>query len=307
LKSGRSITIALCLVLLISYWATSGARAESNRASFSASTSDTGADLTADGILRDVVARLPREPLAITGSLTVRKPKGIVVSNLNFDLLADWGSRPARVSYTLRDVFGSTLEQLTMTRDSSNKAGFVYARGSPLEPSPLPSLFDPIQGTDVSWVDLTMAFLWWRGGKRVGEEKIKGHLCDIIDLPVPAGRPEGMATNGGSPYARVRLWIDRKYRMLLQAEGYDRRGEALRRLWVKGFKKIDERWMIKDMEVQSYPVVHRTKLRIHDVRPAGAPVAPGAHGVDALEGRGNAAAAGPGRDGAAPGSARQAP
>ena len=236
------------------------------------------------------------------GSLTVRKPKGIVVRNLNFDLLADWGGRPARVTYTLRDAFGSTLEQLTMTRDSSNKAQFAYAKGSPLQTAPLPDLFDSVQDTDVSWVDLTMAFLWWRGGERAGEEKIKGYVCDIIDLPAPRA---GTGVAGASPYARVRLWVERKQCMLLQAEGYDHEGQARRRLWVKGFKKINERWMIKDMEIQSYPVVHRTKLRIHDVRPSSAPVPPGAGGIDVW--KGNRATAEPGRDNTGPGSAQPAP
>ncbi len=239
------------------------------------------------------------------GSLTTRKTKGVVVSNLNFDLLADWGNRPARVRYTLRDAFGSTLEQLTMTRDSSNKAGFAYARGCPLKPAPCPSLFDAIQGTDVSWVDLTLAFLWWPGGKLAGEEKIRGHLCDIVELPAPADRTDG--ADEGSPYSRVRLWIDRKHCMLLQAEGYDRGGQALRRLWAKGFKKINGRWMIKEMEIQSYPVRHRTKLRIHDVRPANETLPHDAQGSDVQKERGNAAAAESDWDNAAPGTVQRVP
>ena len=54
-------------------------------------------------------------------------------------------------------------------------------------------------------------------------------------------------------------------RMLLQAEGYSEDGNLVRRLWVKGFKKINERWMIKDMEIQSYPYRHRTRLRVREV------------------------------------------
>jgi hypothetical protein len=305
LKPGYLIAIAVCSALLVSHRSTPGETAGSSPISPPGGAVGVEAPPAANDILRNVVARLPHEPLAIMGSLTTRKPKGVVVRSLNFDLLADWGSRPARVQYTLRDAFGSTLEQLTMTRDSSNKTGFAYARGSPLEPAPRPGLFDAIQGTDVSWIDLTLAFLWWPGGKVTGEEKIKGHLCDVIELPAPADRAGEAGAD--SPYSRVRLWIDRKHCMLLQAEGYDHGGRALRRLWAKGFKKINERWMIKEMEIQSYPVLHRTKLLIHDVRPANVPFPPGAQGGDVQKERGNAAAAGPGRDDAAPGSTRGAP
>jgi hypothetical protein len=65
----------------------------------------------------------------------------------------------------------------------------------------------------------------------------------------------------------VRLWIEEKIRVLLQAEGYDAQGEAVRRLWVQSCKKINDRWMIKDMEIQQYPEIHRTRLTVRDVKP----------------------------------------
>ena len=69
----------------------------------------------------------------------------------------------------------------------------------------------------------------------------------------------------GTPYARVRLWIDEELRMLLQAEGLDAEGDVVRKLWIKSFKKVDDRWMIKDMEVQRYPIRHRTRLSIKEI------------------------------------------
>jgi hypothetical protein len=96
----------------------------------------------------------------------------------------------------------------------------------------------------------------------------------VVDVPAPTNGPAVAAgkdaaaagTGAGRPYARVRLWIEENLRVLLQAEGYDARGEAIRRLWVQSCKKINDRWMIKEMEVQGYPEIHRTKLSIRDAK-----------------------------------------
>ena len=54
------------------------------------------------------------------------------------------------------------------------------------------------------------------------------------EAPAPAGQT--------GPYVKVRLWIDEKLHMLLQAEGMDANGRQVRILWVKSFKKINDRY-----------------------------------------------------------------
>ncbi len=245
---------------------------------------------TAEQLLRDVVARLPVDPIHVSGQLLVRKRRGVPVSSLGFDLKAYWGESPARASYHIRDAFGGSLEKLTITHDGS--ASYGYEVGDPLHEAELPDLSGTIQNTDLSWIDLTLAYLWWPNGKIVGEESIRTFDCYILDIPAPRGsdpssvtshqaeglavprrpserprsiQPRGTTNLGAPPYARVRLWISKKARMMLQAEGYDADDKLLRKLWVRSCKKIDDQWMIKDMEIQSYPVVHRTKLRVTEV------------------------------------------
>jgi hypothetical protein len=106
-------------------------------------------------------------------------------------------------------------------------------------------------------LDLSLSFLWWRGGLVVGVEQVRGRPAIVVDVAPPVDQAP-------DPYARVRLWIDEQARILLQAEGYGADGKAVRTLWVKSFKKIDDRWMVKDLEIQQYPAVHRTKLRVND-------------------------------------------
>ncbi len=47
--------------------------------------------------------------------------------------------------------------------------------------------------------------------------------------------------------------------------GAQRFDQPIRRLWIDSFKKINDQWMIKDMEVEAEPVAHRTKLTIREV------------------------------------------
>jgi hypothetical protein len=221
-------------------------------------------------LLDGVVERLPREPLSITGEILVRKRKGVPVRRLLFDMQLDWGAVPPAARYTIRDAFGQELERLAVSRPAGRPAQFVYGAGDPSVPRPTPPLAAAVQDTDLTWTDLTLAFLWWREGEHLRTETVRGRACDVVAVrpPRPAPTAPGGAhdpADGATPYARVHLWIDQALRMLMQAEAFDADGRRLRRLWVKSIKKIDERWMIKDMEVQGIDPTRRTRLRILDV------------------------------------------
>lgn len=218
-------------------------------------------------LLEGVRAQLPHDPVTITGELTVRKRKGTVTATLGFEMFLNLGIDPATARYTIRDAFGTELEQLTVTRQTGQEPRFEYTVGSQLSASNLPSLFKPIQNTDIGWMDLTLSFLWWPEGALIRTEERRSRPCFVVKLLCPAsyGRRE---VDG--QYSKVLLWIDEKLYIVLQAEAYDSDEKLVRRLWVKSFKKINDRWMIKDMEVESFPSTHRTRLRVREVR---APIA----------------------------------
>lgn len=213
----------------------------------------------ADALLNDVVRRLPTVPLSIEGNLHVRRPRGVSVQDLGFTMELNWGGVSATAVYTIATPDGQMLERLTLSRSSDAPPVAMYTVGEAGTPRRLSDLSAPIRQTDLTWMDLTLAFLWWRGGALQGKETVRGRPAFVVDVPAPG---DGPASSG---YATVRLWIDERARMLLQAEGYDEEGTLVRGLWVKSFKKIDERWMIKDLEVQAYPVMHRTRVRVESV------------------------------------------
>ncbi|MBN2302354.1 MAG: outer membrane lipoprotein-sorting protein [Lentisphaerae bacterium] len=208
-------------------------------------------------LLDDVVRGFPRESLKISGDITVRKQRGVITREMEFEMRLDWGGNPASAEYTIRDAFGSNLEKMTVIRAENGSVTFKYASGKDLTSAACPNIGEMIQGTDMSWMDLTLGFLWWKGGSLIGQEFVRGRECHIVEIPAPA--------NDQGPYGKVMLWIDQRLHVILQVEGYGHDGEKIRRLWVNGFKKIDDRWMIKDMEIENFPVIRRTKMRIREV------------------------------------------
>lgn len=249
LKSGLSMILASC-ILVIGSCGLHGA--ETGKQDSSLVT-----EVTAASLLSEVISHFPRDPLTISGEIIVRRRRGVPVRRMGFEMIARWGDSPSSVTYTIRDAFGSDLERLVVVRHGRRDPLFKYASGEELRPAARPALSELIQNTDMSWMDLTLGFLWWEGGKVTGEASVRGRSCYVVDVAAPQGSDQ--------PYSRVVLWVDRKLRMLLQAEGYDKDNRVVRRLWVKSFKKINGRWMIKDMEIQTYPAVHRTRLHIREV------------------------------------------
>lgn len=207
----------------------------------------------ADSLLRACVDALPDIPLLIRGDLVARSRAGSVDRKLLVDMTLDWQADPPTARYTTRDAFGRGLEHLSITWPRGEPVEYRFFSGDPLTAAPIPPLDQPIEGTDISWQDLSLSFLWWPGGKTVGREDVRGRDCWIVDLPGAAGG--------------VRAWIDPKIPVLLRAETWDAQGERrVRRMDVKGFKKINGRWVIQNIEVESFPSRHKTVLTIRDVQ-----------------------------------------
>lgn len=212
----------------------------------------------AEHILSGVMGALPDIPLLVNAELQSRTKDGQLEHKFNVEMLLDWQSDPPGARYTLRDNFGASLSHLSLSWPPVGPAEYRFFTGQPLQAAPLPNLAEPIAGTDLSWMDLSLAFLRWPGPITRGEEEVKGRACFVIDIPAPGGAFAGCSG--------VRVWIDPRINILLRAESYGLEDQKLRRMEVKSFRKINDRWFIKDIEVQSYPSRHKTLLRVRDVQ-----------------------------------------
>ena len=109
-------------------------------------------------------------------------------------------------------------------------------------------------GTDVTWSDLTLDYLWWDDfsfdAEREGES-VHGQICAVVVMK--------------KGDRLVRVWVDRKTGALMQAEEYA--GEKpVRRLWGTRLKKFGERWMANVLEVETIGSGHRTKITVETLK-----------------------------------------
>ena len=211
----------------------------------------------ADALLQGCVGTLPDVPVRVTGELQRRSPGGDLEKRVGVDMTLDWKTQPPTARYSTRDAFGKPLEHLGVTWHRDQPPEYRFFRGDPLVAAPVPPLTDAIEGTDVTWMDLTLAYLWWPGGRTVGAEEIRGRDCWVVDLPPP--------TNHFAAASAVRLWLDAKMGGVLRAQVFDAAGQLIRRVDVKGFKKIGDRWFVQEIEVASVPAKTTTTLRVRDV------------------------------------------
>jgi len=120
--------------------------------------------------------------------------------------------------------------------------------------SQTPQTSQTILGTDVTWSDLTLDYLWWDDfsfdAEREGET-VHGQVCAVVLMK------KGDRT--------VRVWVDRKTGAMMQAE--ELRGDkAVRRLWGTRIKKFGDRWMANVMEVETLGSGHRTKITVEKLK-----------------------------------------
>lgn len=111
-----------------------------------------------------------------------------------------------------------------------------------------------ILGTDVTWSDITLDYLWWDDFSFDAEreaESIHGQKCAVIVMK------KGERS--------VRVWVDRKTGALMQAEEFAA-GRPVRRLWGTRIKKFGDRWMANVMEVETLGSGHRTKITVEELK-----------------------------------------
>ena len=125
--------------------------------------------------------------------------------------------------------------------------------GAPVEP---PAAGSPgsLLGTDVTWSDITLDYLWWDEfayDAARESETVHGQVCSVVLLK------KGDRT--------VRVWVDRKTGAMMQAEEL-RGGTAVRRLWGTRIKKFDGRWMPSQLEVETLGSGHRTKITVEKMK-----------------------------------------
>jgi len=103
-------------------------------------------------------------------------------------------------------------------------------------------LADRINGTDLSFEDLSMKFLYWQNSALVGEEKISGQMCHKVRLINP---------DQAGDYRIVYAWVHKKFGSLMRVVGYDATGNPLKQFQVTDIMKVGKEYTLKRMRVDS--------------------------------------------------------
>ena len=216
-------------------------------------------DRTAAQILHDCTRVIPTEPMLLKGMLTVRRQRGTVLAEYAYNLLLDWGANPPSAECLLFEADGRTLlERAQMVRPTAMPAQIRLYKGPQMEVAETPAFTSRIRSTDVTWLDLTLDFLWWKDVRFDNPPSGKcrtGRMCHIL-LATPPEEIPGCAA--------VRVWVDKALHCIMQAEQLDAQGRPIRKMWVQNVKKMDGRWMIRDMEIETLNSGHRTRLFIDE-------------------------------------------
>lgn len=110
---------------------------------------------------------------------------------------------------------------------------------------PVSKYATPLAGTDVCYEDMSLRFLYWKGGvlEDAGEDaRIKGRDCWVVRIQNP--------TKSGQ-FAWVRVWIDKENGTTWQIDGYGADGELKKRFSITSVQKLkDGSWFFKQMKLE---------------------------------------------------------
>lgn len=103
-----------------------------------------------------------------------------------------------------------------------------------------------IAGTDVCYEDLSLRFLYWKGGKILNDSsasRIKGRDCYIVEVPNPNPKV--------GQFAWVRMWVDKENGTSWQIDGYGQDGKLKKRFSITSVQKLDDgTWFFKQMKLE---------------------------------------------------------
>ena len=141
-----------------------------------------------------------------------------------------------------------------------NDTGSVLTDQTNAEPQILSGsrLSEPVRGTDITYNDLSLRFIYWKNAHYEGEQRVRTITCSIV-LVQPASR--------NSEYSAVRLWIAKGRGALIKAEGFDWQSKVVKRFDVISGQQIEGKTIFKQIRIeqldpQSSKVVSRTYLEL---------------------------------------------
>lgn len=143
---------------------------------------------------------------------------------------------------SIRFIFNEPSQVILLDTKNKSFALFEGIGGAQLKSVDPAKFDDPIRGTDVTYDDLSMRFLYWPNAKIVRTDKVKGRDSWIVRVR--------NSTSAGA-YSTVDVWIDKASGGMIKMIGYNRQGRPIRRFEVLHGKKFGDVWMVDEMRIET--------------------------------------------------------
>jgi len=104
-------------------------------------------------------------------------------------------------------------------------------------------LNESVRGTDITYQDLALRFLYWKNSRIEGEQNVRTFPCWMILL---------QQNNPNIAYASVRVWVAKQNGALLRAEAFDAQSRLVKKFEVISGQKIEGKWFLKQMRIERY-------------------------------------------------------
>ena len=110
-----------------------------------------------------------------------------------------------------------------------------------------PANFDKrILGTDLSYEDLALHFIYWSKATIEGEDRfltLGARSAWRLRLESPTKHTQ---------YSSVLLWVDKESGALLKAEGFDWQNKLCKRFTVVSGQRLEDKWYLKQMKIEAF-------------------------------------------------------
>jgi len=150
---------------------------------------------------------------------------------------------------TIRFRFDQPIQIINL---DLNDKGFVLrevVRGKNA-PVPRARYSENIRGTDITYEDVSLRFLYWPNPIKMDKETVKHRTCWKLRLNNPD-------TTGA--YGVALIWVDAGSGSIMRMEGYDREGKLIKRYEVISGMKVGDGWMLKQMRIESFDPATRKR------------------------------------------------
>lgn len=227
------------------------------------------AALPAPAVLAMARQMFPRDHIDVEGVLSTAEERGMNPTERPYALGLDWDAQTPRATVALyaRRGDAAPLLRAEITRRGGRSGVTLTQPDGTVYPGV--RLNTPVGESDITWMDLTMDYLWWTDARFLSEAEIEaqnlsertcGRRCRIIEAKPPEPVPGCSA---------VRLWIDEGTGYMLQAEQLNGRGAAVRRMWVQRIGREEGRWVPREFRIRVLGVRRVTSLWVRSVKSAG--------------------------------------